>query len=109
MGLLKFAEKIREIREKKFLTRAVVSEKLSVSFMTIARLEHGLVQPSALVVAKLFAALGVECPESDTLLRLLAEPDPEGFTLPKREEYRSKSRKRPTKRKRESEQKTGEK
>ncbi len=56
-----FAEKLRELRDKKDLSEAKLAKKSGVGFSTIHAYGLGLRAPSLANAAKLAAALGVTC------------------------------------------------
>lgn len=52
--------KLRELREKLFLTQVELADKAQVSEITLNRLENGKQKPRFITIRKLAKALGVE-------------------------------------------------
>ena len=52
--------KLREIREKQFLTQVELADKAQISEITLNRLEKGRQKPRFMTIRKLAKALGVE-------------------------------------------------
>ncbi len=73
-----FADKLRQIREERFLSQAELARRSGVHKLTVQRLEAGTTSPYSRTVRQLADALGVEPRE-------LALPDE---VAEKRREYR---------------------
>jgi transcriptional regulator with XRE-family HTH domain len=58
--MVAFAERLRRLRQERFLTQAELAERAGLTKLTISRLEAGRAAPHARTVRKLAAALGVE-------------------------------------------------
>ena len=52
--------RLREVRERMFVTQVELAERSGISRANISRLENGLQRPRISTVRKLAAALGVE-------------------------------------------------
>ena len=52
--------KLREVRERLFVTQAELAERTGLTVSTVSRLENGLQRPRISTVRKLADALGVE-------------------------------------------------
>ncbi|MCY9783781.1 XRE family transcriptional regulator [Nocardiopsis sp. EMB25] len=69
------AETLRGLRTARGLTGAALAERAGVSRAMISRIEHGDVQPTAVLLGRLSAALGI------TLSELIARAEHEGRRL----------------------------
>ncbi len=52
--------KLREVRERKFITQEELSARTGMSVSNISRVENGLQRPRITTVRKLAAALGID-------------------------------------------------
>lgn len=75
---MSFADKLRQLREERFLSQAELARRSGVHKLTVQRLEAGTTSPYSRTVRRLADALGVEPRE-------LALP---GEVAEKRREYR---------------------
>ncbi|MFV2197807.1 helix-turn-helix domain-containing protein [Nocardiopsis sp. LOL_012] len=72
------AVSLRELRASRGLTGAALAERAGVSRAMVSRIEHGDVQPTAVLLGRLAAALGI------TLSQLIAHAEHEGGRLVRR-------------------------
>lgn len=52
--MINYAEKIKEYREKKFLTQSELAKELGVTLLTVSRWETGKFEPNMKMKKKLF-------------------------------------------------------
>lgn len=80
-----FADKLRRLREERFLSQAELARRSGIHKLTVQRLEAGTTSPYSRTVRQLADALGVEP-------RVLALPDE---VAEKRRDYRARTEEDP--------------